>query len=504
MIAGRQAPGLPHQASTSISLQNLAWMSLYAVLVTTLLYTGFAEFHYDDPFITYRYARNLANGLGFVYNPGEPILSTTTPLFALLLAGLSYLWSDLPHLANLLGALGLAAGGLFLWDLARSWEAPLAGWAALLLYPSFPLLASTLGSETPLYLAFCLGALASFARRSYGFAGLFAALAVLARPDGALIPALLAVAYLFEMQPRHPWRAGLLFLGICLGWALFAWQYFGSPLPVTLAAKQHQGSMAISQQFAAGFLSTAAPYAQSWHYRLAAVLAFAGLAYLLWRSRRWSLLLAWTLLYFIAYSLLGVSRYYWYYAPLVPGFIALVGLGLHWLARPVRRLVRKAGRIQFVTIQYPGRLSLAAACAVLALLLIGQAGDLWRFRHLPNPRYTVYREVGLWLNENTPPEAAFGALEVGIMGYYSDRPVIDFAGLIQPEVARQLAVDSTYTDAAVWAVERYRPEYLVLQDGLFTALEQSYLSSHCQPVQHFSKEVYAYDHNLTVYACEAR
>jgi hypothetical protein len=40
----------------------------------------------DDAFITYRYARNLATGRGFVYNEGERVLGTTTPLYAMILA----------------------------------------------------------------------------------------------------------------------------------------------------------------------------------------------------------------------------------------------------------------------------------------------------------------------------------------------------------------------------------------------------------------------------------
>ncbi|MDP6777925.1 MAG: hypothetical protein QGI83_14300, partial [Candidatus Latescibacteria bacterium] len=40
----------------------------------------------DDPYITYRYARNIAEGHGFIYNPGESVLGTTAPLYALILA----------------------------------------------------------------------------------------------------------------------------------------------------------------------------------------------------------------------------------------------------------------------------------------------------------------------------------------------------------------------------------------------------------------------------------
>ena len=40
----------------------------------------------DDAYITFRYARNLAEGLGLVYNPGEWVLGTTAPLWAVVLA----------------------------------------------------------------------------------------------------------------------------------------------------------------------------------------------------------------------------------------------------------------------------------------------------------------------------------------------------------------------------------------------------------------------------------
>jgi hypothetical protein len=45
----------------------------------------------DDAYITYRYARNIASGVGFVYNAGERVLGTTTPAYTLLMALLSKL-----------------------------------------------------------------------------------------------------------------------------------------------------------------------------------------------------------------------------------------------------------------------------------------------------------------------------------------------------------------------------------------------------------------------------
>jgi hypothetical protein len=258
-IQRRPEPMLAIAANTH-SRKSILLRALYLALVTALLYGLFSHWAYDDPFITYRYAESLSQGRGLVYNPGERVLSTTTPLFALLLAALAPVWSDLPHLANFLSAFGLALGGVFLWDLARSWHTPAVGWAGLLLYPTFPLLATTFGSETPLYLAFCLGAYASYARRRYAWTGALAALAVLARPDGVLVAVLLGIDYLVRVRRPIPWRALLVFLAVTLPWFGFAWIYYGSPLPVTLAAKQQQGALLISERFAPGFLTIAKDY----------------------------------------------------------------------------------------------------------------------------------------------------------------------------------------------------------------------------------------------------
>jgi len=314
-----------------MGMRRLLGPALYIGLVTGALFVAFRWWGYDDPYITYRYAENLRHGIGFIYNPGERVLSTTTPLFALLLALLGNILSDLPQLANLIGGLSLALGSLFLWDLAHSWKSPLVGWAALLLYPSFPLMLSTMGSEIPLYLSFCLGAFASYTRQRYHLAALSSALAVLTRPDGALVVVILIADYLLHQQRPIPVKSLLLFLSLTLPWVVFSWGYFGSPVPVTLVAKQHQASMTISQHFAPGLWTIVGWYSGHWHYRAEAVLSLLGVVFLVRRARTWLLFLAWPMIYFIAYSALGVSRYFWYYAPLVPGFIAAIGLGARGL-----------------------------------------------------------------------------------------------------------------------------------------------------------------------------
>jgi hypothetical protein len=118
-----------------------------------------------------------------------------------------------------------------------------------------------------------------------------------------------------------------------------------------------------------------------------------------------------------------------------------------------------------------------------------------------DPRYSIYRAAGEWLSENTLPGEQAGSLEVGIIGFFANRPMVDFAGLIQPEVAEQFTSETTYEDSALWAVDHYMIDYLVLQDGLFTRLEQGFVNQNCEPVKRFQGDQYSYDWNLSIYDC---
>jgi hypothetical protein len=498
----RSASAFPNQNN-----QKFHWRwerslpAVYLVLVTALIFLAFSHWAYDDPFITYRYANNLADGLGFVYNPGERTLSTTTPLFALLLASFKFLWGDLPRLANLLGAFSLALGALFFKDLAHSWGKPSAGWAGLALYPSTPLLLSTLGSETPVYLLFCLGTFAFYARRKYTLAALFSAFAVLTRPDGLLIAAVLAADYLLRGRRPIPWRAVLIFLIPLLAWFSFAWVYFGSPLPVTLAAKQGQANLSSSIGFARGFISLAGTFVTLPEHIMQVGLAALGLIGFIGSAKSWGLLIAWTLAYFTSYSLLGVTNYFWYYAPLIPAFLALVGMGSEVLFDLLRQVYSRvslerlfSGSLREHKKEFVG--------LILIILAIFQIRNAWNLSQNPDRRFQIYRAAGEWLQENTLPNERVGTLEVGIIGYYASNPLIDFAGLIQPRVAAQFTLQTTFEDSALWALENFQPAYLVLHDGMMARLESSSAMESCRSIHRLNGSRYLFSRDLVIYNCQ--
>src|SRR5205814_2479863 len=219
-----------------------AWLPVLAalaVMATRLAYACATGFLYEDALITLRYARNLAEGQGLVFNAGERVLGTTAPLFALLLAPAGAAGD-----AALLGAavaVGIFATGATVWlcfQLGRaaglSDAVPLG--ASLLLAVSYELLiAGVAGMETMLIVALMLAGLVLVERRP-GAAGVVLGLLVVGRIDGLLWVALV-LGHAWRRDGRLPAPALIGFAATLAPWLVFATAYYGSPLPHSLAAK---------------------------------------------------------------------------------------------------------------------------------------------------------------------------------------------------------------------------------------------------------------------------
>jgi hypothetical protein len=102
-------------ASPKLLLAALAVVSALLYLGYSLNY-GFVGFPLDDGWIHQTYARNLGVLHQFAYNPGEPSVGFTSPLWMLLLSPAHALHLDPRLWAYVLGALFL---GLTAWLLQR-------------------------------------------------------------------------------------------------------------------------------------------------------------------------------------------------------------------------------------------------------------------------------------------------------------------------------------------------------------------------------------------------
>ena len=195
---------------------------------------------YDDGFITFRYVLNLLAGKSLVYNEGQRVFGSTTPLYLICLVLLKWVlpgWT-IPDLAVRFNAVYFGSAGLVLYFFLRkitdSRPLALLGSLAFLLNP-FLLSISGGGMESFLFVTLLVLVLLGMAYKQPIWAGIFCGLSVLARPEGLLI--LPIVILQFRNRPRELRQTLLSFSLVLLPWVIFSWQYYGNPVPLSLIAK---------------------------------------------------------------------------------------------------------------------------------------------------------------------------------------------------------------------------------------------------------------------------
>ncbi len=442
--------------------------TLFLSLALLIWLTVMHQFRLDDSFITYRYAQNAARGAGLVYNEGDVTLSTTAPLYAVLLAALSFVVPDFHVLGGLLGAVSIGMGGWLLYELLPSRiSTPIRIWAGLI-YTLSSVLWLALGMETALWMTLVLAAIRLAQLERWLAAGLLIGLATLTRPDAALPGALLGLMAVGTIvnrfnirtrwwQPLPAYALAAIIPVVIFG--VWAWATYGSPLPLTLGAKSAQAALGIT-----GFgifvdtgeglgLIAESLFSQSSLYVTFALLALFGLSSRL-APVAW-LVMLWAVLHFLAYTLLGVAPYRWYYVPLLPALIVLMAFGLETIyARLLARKITIAPALVAVMALFPLLAEVNSFVRIADIMERGGTPDAM----LPIVDWDAYRQVGAWLRTQTPLDATVGLAEVGQVGFYAERWMTDYLGLLQPEAVGMLERGDLYS----WLVG-YAPDYLVFQ-----------------------------------------
>jgi hypothetical protein len=228
---------------------HIAIIIIAMIAITLRILPG--ERMVDDSYITFRYAHNLVSGNGFVYNLNERVLGTTTPLYTLLMAGLSLILrtDNYPAIALWVNGLadGLTCGLLVLLGQLATGRYSI-GIATGLLYAIAPFSVTFAigGMETSVCVLLLVLAAVLYLRTSDWWA-LTAALAVLTRPDTLIFIGPIGLDYMIQWlasfrtasaTAKTAWlKPAAFFLGPLLLWVLFATLYFGSPIPHSIAAK---------------------------------------------------------------------------------------------------------------------------------------------------------------------------------------------------------------------------------------------------------------------------
>ncbi len=457
-------------------LPSFLVVSTALVVLTSLLYLGysvyfgFVGFPLDDAWIHQTYARNLALRHQFAYNPGEPSVGSTSPLWTMLIAPVYALPLEYRFWTYLLGAVLLALTGWMTYRLAGTLfpedrlSPVLAG--AFCVLEWHLAWAAFSGMETTLFVFLGLLVMERYLIGERPFlTGLVTGLLTLTRPEGTLLLALLIADTLLRRKRGNEtltWAKAATSVGLLLlGFFILVTPYLmlnlsvtGNLFPNTFYAKQAEYRDAI----ASAPLWTRLTQMAAVTIVGAQVLLIPGYVYAIYgivKRRQWQAILplAWWFAILSSYAIrLPVTYQHGRY--LIPAIPILIIYGV-WGTKNLPGLPRFVRRVLFISIP-----------VLLVIFWVRGAEQYAIDVRIIDSELT---ETGQWIRANTPPEALIGAHDIGAIGYFSGRVLVDTAGLITPEV-----VPFITDEAKVMAfLEDRQVDYVVIFPSWYPQMAES-------------------------------
>ena len=428
--------------------------TVLVIVPALLVYSYFAEgldFTQDDAYISYRYVANYLNGDGLVFNIGERIEGYTNFGWVIYLL----LWGALGMsfmVASKVTGFVFGAGVIIVtWLIARLFfreaDEPF-GWLAVFMVGVNQSLAywSPAGLETAVFSFFTLLSLYLFLRRNHLMAWSLV-MAVLLRPEGVLVAALLIV---IETIDRRGWPrfsmtgTAIAFLSL-VPLAVFKILYYGSVLPNPFYAKTAFGL----EQLTAGLKYTEIFLAHYGFYG-------AGLILPLLYFRRWPRWLAgvwiFTVVYVMYVVVVGgdVLKVHRFFLPVIVPF-ALLTAATIWL------VTRKLG----IRTRYLILLLVAAPLLYMTVKLPGEHVHKYNLLEKVFTNKMRFKAEQLAATDSTNFSVAVPT--IGILGYeLVGHRVIDMVGLTDSTIARHPA-EPIEGMATTWRERKHNSRYLLSQ-----------------------------------------
>jgi hypothetical protein len=416
-----------------------AWLPFALVIVAGAAHAASYWLPFEDAYITYRYAENLAHGNGLAYNVGERVEGFTSFLWTILLSAATTLHLPIvetSHIASVVAGLSMLAIVAPLMRAmlpnAPTWTAAVAA-ALVAADGSFAYYAAS-GMETTAFALVVAIALLLASRggslRANIAAGVVLAASAMLRPEGAGYAALAVAALAVHAGDRRDaLRVGASFAAVFLPYFAARWAYFGWPLPNTYYAKASPSGAL----FGAG-LSAAEGYLTSNGFWLA-IGAAIYLALRAGGSRAARLTAALVLGSVVNVVIVGgdTFAFHRFFVPaLVPGAIAVAAVAQRLAPSRKRPAFTLAvGALVVLVVVW----KLVASVVPTRTLLVRQVQSE-RERVLGVAKIDAdYFTVGRWLAAHAPSDTLLATNAAGIVPYESGLRAIDMLGLTDAHVA---------------------------------------------------------------------
>ncbi len=398
----------------------------------------------DDTYIHFQYARQLASGQPYIYNPGDaPTSGATSFLYSPLLA-LGYLLGfqglSLGYWAVGIGALCYVISAAMIYMLVAEQtrcSRIIGGLIAIAFVANGPYLWAALsGMETLLFTLTILSTLYAYKQKQYPLALLFSAFSALARPEGAVIALSVLLATLWQMR-RLRWAHTLPILAI-LTQPLVNWLVTGSVSAAGNQAKSHLYNVTkppserleivldyflrIWQEWLSGTSPVDGRYSSAILFILAMGGVLLAVRHGLRQKQITSGVLAFVWLLTISGGIATLETAFWhfkrYQLPIMALFFPLSGWMLLWIWQHGYRL-------------------LSVGLAMTIVIVNSWTLVTYARRYHDNIYVVTHQQVAMarWVDENLPSDARVGVHDVGVMRYIGNRATYDMVGLTTEGVA---------------------------------------------------------------------
>lgn len=451
-----------------------------AVLIplTYSLYTGHI---WEDFFITFRHSKNLCEGNGLVYQPEERVhgftspIGTLMPAFCYFLTGCrSYLYAI--WLFRILFCIpAFVGGGIFLLKALEKNKLPSLFLGILYVLEAKSVVFSVNGMETAFmlfFLAWSFYLLQGDIAKNWFFLGISWTGLMWTRPDSFIYIGALIVSSIIFSKNLHKKRlvsivkAAALSAVFYLPWLIWAWVYYGSPIPHTVLAKagmSHHGN--ISHLFMNAILRLPQriswvfgpiyPHFIKWPPLIRIFGYFIGMfCFIYWlfpvkdkTGKAASLVFFFLCVYFAFMPF----PYPWYFPPVAMMGLVTVANGFFTITQIGKNLLSQKRNAAIA-------LSFVAFFMFLIFSLTVYQMKLQQSLIETGTR----RRVGEWLKKSISRNDRIYLECLGYIGYFSEGKMLDYPGLATPEVVKLCKKNNLNF---ITLVPELKPEWIVLRGG---------------------------------------
>ena len=469
----------------SVTRRDIVFFILSAVLVSLFVYVaGGWGFPLDDSWIHQTYGRNLAQNGEWAFIPGQPSAASTSPLYTIVLAIGYFLRLPYQFYAHFIGTLALTITAILGANTAKIIlpDSKTAGWwvGFGIIFTWHMVWAAASGMETMIFgmmtiLLIFLAFRETEENRSHdpqsllirgAIFGVATAITALARPEGILLGGIAALLMLIT-RPQGSIKNVIIYgVGAAIGFFVilspYLWlnyQLTGGVLPNTASAKFEQHAYVFeSYNYIERFTNLALAIMAGGQFML-----IPGIIAYVWMKLRGDNILRG--IYFLLPVLWGLAHIALYAArlpawyqhgryvmPTLPAFVMTGVIGTIWLIQVNRKQRQEPifAMLWRLTVQV---IAVSAGALMLAFIFTGMnayAIDV----AIINTEMVASAE---YIRDNIPENELMAIHDIGAVGYFAPRDMLDIAGLVTPEIIPIVADGD-----ALWAyMEEHGAQYLM-------------------------------------------